>query len=250
MVRERIEGRVLGALRVVDHATALPLRAPLRLHSDTARVLRNRSGLYVITEAEGLQEHAAAFARPPDTPAPGSVVYRFTIVDPAQRYLPRQLRVPLPRVPEPTHADSLFTPRDVPLYPAASAGLSPNWSTVRVSVRREGTPVRGALLRVIERRDDRVLASGISDERGEALVIVPGVPVTRFADEDDSHDDHAAAPVVVATLPVRLELSLTPGGWPVDPDELERNHADNLRDARDLGLRTGGRENVEFNLIK
>ena len=36
-------------------------------------------------------------------------------------------------------------------------------------------PVRGALLRVVRDTDDALLASGISDPRGEALVLVPGL---------------------------------------------------------------------------
>lgn len=254
MLTERIDQRVLGALRLVDRATGLPVTAPLRLHSDSARLLHNRSGLYVITEASGLESHAEAFAQPPASPPLASIEYRFIIEDPRRRYLPRRLSVNLPRDPDPEHAgrpDSLFTPHDALLYHAATARLSANWSSLRVSVLRNGKPLAGALLRVIGVAGGDILASGISDPRGEALVVVPGVPVTRFADEGDvlGHD-HDPAPVVVNTLPVRLEVSLTASDWPVDPDELEQNHAANLRQSRELGLRTGRMETVVFKLTE
>ena len=265
MATERIDQRVLGALRLVDRATALPVTDRLRLRSRTARVVRNLSGLYVIHQAEGLAAHTAAFERPPATPAVGSLDHSFTIEDPARRYLPRRVSLQLPLDPDPAHAGqagSLFTPRDVSLYPAASAGLSPNWSTLRVFVGRGAgpvTPLRGALLRVVASADERVLASGISDDNGETLVIVPGVPVTRFADENDEpppgHDHgrgrgHDASPVVTDSLPVRLELSYTESDWPVDPDELERNHAANLKDSLDLSLRTGRMEKAVFTITE
>ncbi len=252
MMIERIEQRVLGALRMRDRATALPLVTPVRLHGAAARVRRNRSGLYVITAAQGLEAHGARFQRPPPDPALASLEYRFVIHDPLRRYLPRRLRLRLPLDPDPARRgepDSLFTPRDVLLYPAATARLARNWSSLRVTVVRGGArePVAGALLRVVRRGGAQVLASGISDERGEALVIVPGVPVTRFADDGDNGGDD---PVVTDRLPVRLELSHSAGAWPVDPDELERQHAARLQDSRDLQLRTGRTESVVFTLTE
>ena len=256
MATERIDQRVLGALRLVDRATALPVTGRLRLGSESARVARNLSGLYVIQRAEGLGAHTAAFQRPPATPAIGSLTHAFTIEDPSRRYLPRRVSLRLPLDPDPGLAGqegSLFTPRDVALYPAANAGLSPNWSTLRVFVGRGAdpvSPVRGALLRVVARADGRVLASGISDDNGEALVIVPGIPVTRFADEIDAAHGHGQPPVVADSLPVRLELSYVEGGWPVDPDDLERHHATRLRGSRDLSLRTGRMEKAVFTLTE
>jgi hypothetical protein len=41
-------------------------------------------------------------------------------------------------------------------------------------------PLAGALLRVLRSSDSVVLARGICDDRGEVLVVVPGIPVTTF----------------------------------------------------------------------
>lgn len=251
---ERIEQRVLGALRLTDRVMQRSLTRPLHLNSSKARLVRNSRGYYVVTDATGLKHHTTSFQTPPASPALASLEYSFKITDPLGHYLPRQLELRLPRDPDPAHADSvdsLFRPVDVTMYPASTAPLQHNWSTLRVSVARapNHSPVSGALLRVIDLADDRVLGSGISDERGEALVIVPGVPITKFADEENEGDGDGAPPVVVNTLPVRLELSLgvtTP--WPVNPDLLEQNHDANRRMSVDLALSTGRMERVVINL--
>lgn len=271
MMLERIEQRVLGALRLTDRVTGVPLTRPMRLSADNAALVRNASGCYVVTAARGLELHTAAFLQPPATPALGSIACTFTIHDPQQRYLPRIITLRLPRDPDPAHAenaDSLFRPLDVAMYPAATAPIFQNWSTIRAAVTqgpdpRTAPPLRGALLLVIDEADGTRLASGISDERGEALVIVPGVPVTKFADEGDGdggggggggggghgHGGGDEPPVVVNTLPVRLEISLGPGAvWPVNPDVLEANHEANRRLSMPLTLSTGRMERVIINL--
>lgn len=280
MLIERVEQRVLGALRLVDHATQAPLASAMRLHAEGVGLVRNRRGLYVITHADGLEAHTEAFLEPPGTPPLEDNAYTLTIEDPQRRYLPRIAVLRLPRDPDPDNAgnaDSLFTPQDIAMYPASTAALSPNWSTVRVSVTegpdpQTAPPQRGALIRIIDAADDSVLASGLSDERGEALVIVPGVPVTRFADEDDGPGGGPPGggppgggppgggppgggppggdtPVLVNTLAVRLELSLAPGtAWPVNPDLLEQDHETHRRVSMELALATGRMERVAINL--
>ena len=70
---ERVEHRVLGALRCIDASTRATVDTPLQVDIAQAGVRRNRSGLYVITSAVALAEHEAAFEHPPNTPALGSV---------------------------------------------------------------------------------------------------------------------------------------------------------------------------------
>lgn len=264
MLIERIEQRVLGALRIIDRVTLVPVSRPLQLTSTNATVVRNMRGYYVVTSAEGLESHTEAFLQPPPTPALEHNAYSFEIADPQKRYLPRLVTLRLPRDPNPANignANSLFRPQDVAMYAASTAPLSHNWSTIRATVTQGAghTPVRGALLRVLDAADDTLLASGISDEHGEALVIVPGVPVTKFADEEDvapghghgeGHgESHAEPPVIVSTLPVRLELSLDAAApWPANPDVLEQGHAANRRTSMGLTLSTGRMERVTINL--
>jgi hypothetical protein len=214
----------------------------------------------VIIEAEGLDAHSSSFNAPPDTPLLESLTYRFEIRDPKRNYLPRYAFLSLPRDPDPANADteaSLFTPVDLEIYPSSTASLSANWSSIRASVTRGSDPLQGALIRIVDPAEAKLLANGITDRRGEALVIVPGVPVTKFAedegegetDPEDESNRGSGPPVVVNTLPVRLEVShssATP--WPVNPDLLEKNHAANRLKSMDLTLRTGRMERAEIKL--
>jgi hypothetical protein len=251
---ERIEQRVLGALRLVDRVTQAPLTRPMHLHSANAGLVRTARGYYAVIAAVGLDHHIGSFQEPPTAPALESSRFRFEVTDPLGRFLPRLLTLRLPRDPDPAHAaaaGSLFRPVDVAMYPASTASLSHNWSTLRISITREPTrsPVRGALLRVIDAADEALLASGISDERGETLVIVPGVPITRFADEAPEGEGGSDPPVVVNRLPVRLELSLDETvAWPVDPDLLEENHVAHRRMSTELALTTGRMERKAIHL--
>ena len=267
MAIERVEQRVLGALQLLDRATQTPVTRPLQVSSDTATLVRNRRGLFVITRADGLDNHARAFQEPPADPALEASEHLLEITDLQNRYLPRLLILRLPRDPDPDNVgndNSLFTPRDVVMYPASTARLSHNWSTVRATVTQGATtPVQGALIRIVDPADETLLASGISDQRGESLVIIPGVPVTKFAngdedtdgrrgrgrrDRDDDNDDDEP-PVVVNTLPVRLEVSHSAStSWPVNPDLLEQDHAANRRMQMELTISTGRMEKLAINL--
>ena len=249
---DRIDQRVLGAIRLLDRATNNIILRPLSLSADEAKFNRNRSNLYVITHAVGLEHHTTEFEVPPVSPATGTIEIDIIIADPSARYLPRVSRVALPRDADPEHSDqsdSLFQAINVALYASANSPVLNNWSTVRASVFRNDSedgrvPVRGSLLRIVRISNDEVLASGLSDERGEALIIIPGVPITRFADEDDDEDS-----VQVSELPVRLEVSYSASEeWPLDPDVLEDSHSDNLQLSQNLSLRTGRMEKTTIEL--
>jgi hypothetical protein len=200
---ERTETRVLGALRCVDATTRTPVETLLQVTIEGARVRRNRSGLYVIAGADGLAAHEAAFQAPPAAPPLGSILLQARIVDPLGRYLSRLATFTLPRDPDPDNlgaVDSLFLPIEVALYPAAAAPTGANWALLRVSVTHAGSgdALGGVLLRVLQ--GDTVLARGLSDWRGEALVAVPGVPVTTWSEDPGD--------VVVNELGVELEATV------------------------------------------
>jgi hypothetical protein len=203
---ERQERRVLGALRCVDAATLATIATPLQVEMAGARVQRNRSGLYVIVQADALAAHEGAFDAPPAEPAPGSITgLEARIADPGGTYLPRRIALALPRDPDPAHAaasDSLFRAIEVPLYPAAIAPTGINWAVLRVTVREQasGDALGGALL--IARSNGTVLGRALSDWRGEALLGVAGVPVTTWSDDPDA--------VVVTELQAQLEAVFAP----------------------------------------
>lgn len=205
--RERVESRVLAALRFVDAGTGAGIDTPMQVHAldGPARLLRNRSGLLVVSEWAELRDHRDAFRAPPDEPAVGSLTLRLAVDDPSGRYLPRLLSVPLPLDPDPANQaneGSLFRPVDVPMYPSAAGLTGGNWSLLRVTVSEQasGDLLGGALLRV--HRNGEVIARGITDWRGEALVTVVGVPVMTFGDDEDA--------VVVDEINVQLEAVFDP----------------------------------------
>ncbi|MGE0348861.1 hypothetical protein [Hydrogenophaga sp.] len=182
---ERVERRVLGALRCVDATTSAPLRHALRIDAPAgARIQRNRSGLLVIQEWAPLADHAAAFLNPPPGPPDGLLSFTVGIADPTGHYLPRLVRVELPRDANPANAalpGSLFRPLQVPMYPSSIGRLGANWAALSLSLREAGSgeALGGVLLRVVS--DGQVLARGLSDWRGEALVPVAGIPVTTWS---------------------------------------------------------------------
>ncbi len=199
---ERGEWRALGALRCVDATTGVPIERNLRVEAPGASLVRNRSGLYVIRHWDALAAHESEFPAPPATPAPGSRSLSLSVADPAGDYLCVAAQIRLPRTGDPAQADaadSLFQPAVVPLYPSASAPVGANWAVVRVSLTESasGDALGGALLRI--RFNATVLARGLTDWRGEALVPVVGVPVTTFSEDANA--------VVISAINVSLQAA-------------------------------------------
>ncbi len=252
---EQIDRRVIGALKCIDRATGYILTRHLNVISADADFIRNRSNLYVIKLVTGLQEYTDSFSRVPSLPAVGSISVAVQVEDPMNQYLPRTLEIKVPMDPEPANENSLFKPIEVSLYAAPNAGLLSNWSTVRVSVLRNDNvlgkiAVKGSLLRIIRSSDNEVLSSGLSDDRGEALIIIPGVPITQFSEEENNEvggEESNETPVVVSELSVRLEVSFDSSvSWPVNPDLLEANHSSNLVATENMALRTGRMEKINI----
>ena len=241
---DRLERRVLGAIRLIDATTGRPLQRPLSVSAEGVRFLVNRAQLYVISRAPGLDAHSAAFAAPPETPAPGSAPIEITIDDPLGEYLPRRATIPLPRSAAPgADEPDLFAPEAVRVLPSPNAALRQNWSGVRLSLRlADERPVRGALINLRRSAEDgaaedgpdadegELVASGLSDERGEALVILPGLPVSRSAGASEPTEEPQPEPddgeVTTPETPVTLEIVVDPDlPWPVDPARLMANRA-------------------------
>jgi len=199
---ERIDSRVLAAVRFVDAATGFAVGAGLNLTAPAAAQLtRNRSGLYIVRRHVPLAAHSDAFLAPPAAPAIGSVPFVFEVDDPVGVYLRRTVRLDLPRDAAPENADadtSLFRPVEVELYRSPAAALGANWAALRISLteRASGDALAGALIRVVANGD--VLARGTSDWRGEALVAVVGVPITTWAEDE--------AAVVVTEIDATLQV--------------------------------------------
>ncbi|NDY71143.1 hypothetical protein [Desulfobacter hydrogenophilus] len=279
-VKETIDRRALGALRLVDNATKTPVGRAMTVFADGLKFFPNRSHLYVISHARGLESHLTAFESPPDASNPnepdiGSQKFNVTIRDPLGKYLTRSLQLSLPLNPDREEDDHIFKPIQVPLFSSPTCDLNPNWSIIRASVFdladiniENPTPVQGALLR-ISNASDEIIAGGMSDKRGEAVIIVPGIPVSDFAreedpeldDEDlgsDNEDDLASGSVVEMETPVKLTVVVaTNAPWPVDPEKLKQNIEDLQKHFRsemdaelinelDLKLKTGKTQSIRL----
>lgn len=228
--------RVLGALRFVEAGTGLPVNRPLSVVSDTATFGRNRSGLYWIASATGLEHFTREFETQPTDVAPGSVLVTATVIDPAGIFLPRTVTIGLPRnatenePAEPGEAErafALFEPVTVPLL-ASPAGPTDSLATiVRVTVKTAANvPVPGALLRVVRASDtDDVLARGMTAWTGrivgEALVSVPAIPSMTWndADEDgDIEDDEVLLSSTAVILQAFHDTNFDPDSDDTQPD--------------------------------
>lgn len=229
---EHDDRRILGALELLDGTTGLRVQRPLvvEAEAEATRVIRNRGNQYVILDAPGLHSHTERFDEPPATPPIASLEAVFEIRDPAGQFLPARTAVRLPRDPSLENvleADSLFQPRRVALVLSPSASTSPSWALVRVSVAdTAGQPLGGALIRVVRSSDDERVGIGLSEWRarhgrvGEALVAIPGVPVTTFGEGEPGE------PVLVNEIAARVEVAVAPdldisAGAVPDAEELE-----------------------------
>jgi hypothetical protein len=224
---EALDYRVLGAVRFIDAGTGQQVDRPLEVEAPGVRWIRNRRNLYIVADAPGLSELTAAFEYPDPAPDIDPVTVAATVRDPAARYLARSFSFDLPRDADPANADdaaSLFQPVAVLLYPSPTASAVAGWAALRAKVADEasGAPVEGALIRVVkpgaDPADDKVLARGLSDERGEAFVPIPGIPLMTWSDEESA--------VLANSVNLRIEAYADPEApRPVDPDALEDDRA-------------------------
>ncbi|MFY0566341.1 hypothetical protein ACN28E_21230 [Archangium lansingense] len=216
-VLESLDSRAIAAIRFLDGETSQPLTGPLTVSSTGVRVVRNRWGLYVLTEAPGFESYTARFETPPaGEPSPVSVV--LTVVDPSGRHLPRGFSLELPRDASkpPEASGSVFQPVDVRMFLSPTARPTPGSAVVRLSlVDDQDKPLaRPVVLRLRITIPDKptVEGFGLSDERGEVVLLVPRIPVIRWGQEEGDSLIHT-------TFAAALEWAFAPstGGLP-SPD--------------------------------
>ena len=177
MIVEKVERRILGAMRLVNAVSSLPISHPISIVGEGLRLVRNLHGEYVILDAPGLSEHTRAFETPPGAPAVQSIKIPVNITDPLGEFLPQRFVVELPRYADPTKANSIFKPVLIPLYLGPTARSEINWVLVHATVREQTSRKRlpWTLIHVRKKSDDELLATGMSDSRGEALIVVAGI---------------------------------------------------------------------------
>jgi hypothetical protein len=130
---ESVDRRVLAALRFVDAISGLPVGAPvgveargatairpsgttvLSLVPDQVRLVRNRSGLMVITRAPWFDDYENEFVEPepPGTLQNGIMRLRLAVTANDTGYLPQEFDIDLPRALSTTAATALHASGDV-----------------------------------------------------------------------------------------------------------------------------------------
>ena len=240
-MREDVDRRMIAAVRCVDATTGTTITAPLDVRAEGVRLVRNRAGIFVITEAPGFAAYTAAFVAPP---AVAPRVLTLTVRDPAGGYLPRSARVaasylprsvdvPVPRDIDPDHRASgmsVWAPVDVLMFPSPTAAIGVGWAVLRLTVQRQGSApddpgLPFAYIRVERDSDGAVLATGLADQGGEAMV-----PVLRVPSMSWSTSATSTTPVVT-TVPVHVTayhdataFDAAAGRYP-DPDRLDSDRA-------------------------
>lgn len=249
VVPEFIDHRYPGAVAFTDGATGALIQDTFELTSPTAVFFRNRKGFYVVVSAVGFEAYTAAFDEVPEPPVPATS-FTVQVKDPVNRYLSRTFVLDLPRDPDPEHAeqtDSLFQPRPVLMFRSPAAATGMNWSVVRISASfspaggMPAIPAAGALIRAVDQASDEIMAFGLTDKRGEALVAVPAVPATTFSTgEEDDEEDMDDDPVLTLEIPFHIQAAYDPAAeWPVNPDQIEENWDDLENLEQDINLIAG-----------
>jgi hypothetical protein len=223
-VLDTVDRRVLGAFRGVDACSRQPILDPLVVDS-ALDLRRNASGLFVVFQATGLRDLTLQFD--PTAPWPTATGFEIAMRPVSARYLPRRAQVHLPRKPTPiSDPDSSMIPQDITLFPGPAAVLGLNWAVVRLSITTgvNKTGVPWALLRLTRNSDTVVLAVGMSDARGEAVLAVTGIgQSTNIDDDGDVLTTTVDATVTAYVDPGNLDRANT---WLPDPDDV-LNHLDN-----------------------
>jgi len=222
---EFLDRRALASMIFTD-AVGRPVLTPVRVTAPGVRLLIKRPGELVVLDAPGFAPHAAAFEAPPAMPAIGSATVQLDLVPADPALGSRRFAMVLPRDPDPAHAanaNSLFRPIEVVLLPAPSGTLTGLVAALRVNVTRsdDGRRIEGALLR-LRPEGGRPQTLALTDAAGDALLLVPGVPLS----------SPGMGGVVLADIGAELDAV-------IDPDLVRFHAAENLMAARaDAAART------------
>jgi len=222
-VNESVDRRILGAFVCVDAITGSSVVPAIPVTAPQWTVRPNHSGIYVIFDGPQLGPQADQFIPSGTWPAPQTL--EVTLQDPSLRYLPRRANVQAPLAvptipPVPATPTGVFAPQQVSVYPSPAAAIGPNWAAIHASVTRSGTtPPQGlpwAVLQIVQTSNNTVLATGQTDDNGEALLAVIGLTVQA----NPSASGPVTVSVVAATITAYFDPSVLtqPAGWIPNPD--------------------------------
>lgn len=239
---QSIDRRVLGAFRCVDAITRRSVSDGLSVTSTQLTLHPNRSAIFVIFNAPGMDALTSEFD-PPTWPTPST--FEVSIQDANRRYLPRRAKVQAPRkLPakpfDPATVlndpDVIFNPQSVDLFPTPAATLSPNWAVIHISVVNGDTPPKGlpwAVVRVTRSDNNALLAQTVTDRRGEGLLAIPGLGPEVSGSDSGAVTQATVAVTVTAWFDTSTPVPLfdpsvpdrAPSGWFPNPDDIFSNLA-------------------------
>lgn len=213
---ESVDRRVLGGFVLVDAITNNSIPSPLTVTSTQLQLKANHSGVYAIFNGPGFSPLTNEFIPTGTWPSPQD--FEITVIDPSLRYLARRAQIQAPQ-----KLVGTFAPQQVSLYPSPSSTIEPNWAVVRASVTSNaGAPLPWSFVEVLL-SDNSVIATGVTDARGEALLAVMGLGIQVTS--------HATDPVTEATTNVTVQawfdptVLKQPRNWVPDPDDISGNLA-------------------------
>ena len=232
IANEAVDRRVLGGFRLVDSITGKTVTDGMTVTGAGLRIRANRSGVWAVLDVAGLSAATNDFA---GTAAPlAAQNFTIRVVDPAGCYLPRQATLSLPTPIAPVGTAGIFTPQRVTLFagPGANAGI--NWARLHISVVHAATtPAQGlgyALVQVTNTATNAVLANGMTDLRGEAMLAIPGLGVTANAAAGGAVMQKTTAVSIAAFFDTAIPSQ--PAGWLPDPDQMLLNlHGGSVKSA-------------------
>ena len=218
---EAVDRRVLGGFRLVDSITGKTVTNSMTVTGAGLRIRANRSGVWAVLDAPGLSAATNDFAGTAPPVPPQKFV--IEVSDPAKYYLPRQATLSLPAPLAPAGTTGIFTPQPVTVFAGPGASAAINWAKLRISVVKAGTSqgLGYALVQVTNTSTSTVLATGMTDLRGEALLAVPGLGVTASAAAGGAVMQKTTAVTITAFFDTTNTTQ--PAGWLPDPDQMLLN---------------------------
>lgn len=217
------ESRILGAFRMVSAITGTTVDSDFIVDPGNLKVVRNRSGVFVVRDAPGMHDLTVKSDAQGVT-IPPQQQFELTVKDDDFVYLPRRFKLTLPRKIAPlTDPDSVFNAVKVKMYLTPAAPVMPSWAVLRVSVVKAGDPARTGLpWSVIQLTWPKNVLMALSDARGEALVTVAGLPA-RSSNGDSSGALLSSEVGVDVTAFFDPANANKPKDFVPDPDQLMAN---------------------------
>lgn len=217
MILENVDRRVLGAIRCVDAVTKAPILDSLVVQSDQLDLRRNASQVWVIFDAPGMHNLTTQFDL--TTTWPAGSAFEISIRSINQRYLPRRANVNVPgKLKAKDDPGPAMAPQDIVLYPSPTAGALPNWAQVRVWVGKNNTTegLPWAVVRVTHNSDNTLLATGVSNSNGDALLSIPGLGISASTNGGAA----VSEPTIDATVAAFWDPGSQgqPASWMPNPD--------------------------------